>query len=239
MNTGYRNSHLAEGYGRSYSRCFEDNPYRSLLWDAEKGFLDDLLGRFFPAAAPRHLDFACGTGRILAYLEGRTARSVGVDLSPTMIEVAREAAVKAEIIQADITVDDVLADSEFDLVTAFRFFPNAEEALRDQAMEAILKHLAPGGLLVFNNHKNLRSTRNRLARLVGRGRTVDPTLGSISEFVGRHGLTIRRIYHVGVLPSSERGLVLPRAILASVEGILSRIPSLRGCAENQVFVCSR
>ena len=84
--------------------------------------------------APRtplvHLDFACGTGRILEYFAGRVDSSTGVDVSDSMMEVAGRWPPKAELIEADLTQNDVLGDRRFNLITAFRFFPNAEPELR-------------------------------------------------------------------------------------------------------------
>lgn len=239
MNENYRESHVGEGKGRSYNEQFTENKYRSVLWNLERQFLDDILTRFFTNTQIKHLDFACGTGRIISHIENRTEESIGVDVSPAMIEVAREKVRLSEIILADITTTDIFPSKTFNLITAFRFFPNAEEELRNEAMSAIVKLLDTNGYVVFNNHKNLFSTRNRLARIVGRGRTNDPTLDDVYKFVNNHGMQIKHIYHTGVMPSSEKKLILPKPILLPVERVLSKIPTLRHFGENLVFVCSR
>jgi len=84
--------------------------------------LDEILSTFYKDIKIYHLDFACGTGRILHYLAGRVSCSVGVDLSPSMIEVASRNNKTSEIIQTDITRNDVLGERKFNLITAFRFF---------------------------------------------------------------------------------------------------------------------
>ena len=73
----------------------------------------------------------------MSYLEDRTKSAVGVDLSPSMLEVARKNKRSAEIIEADLTRSDVLGDRKFNLITAFRFFPNAEAELRSEAMQVL------------------------------------------------------------------------------------------------------
>jgi len=137
MNTDYRNSHLQPGKGQAYHDKFLNNPYRKMVWELEKRILDEILSTFYKDIKIYHLDFACGTGRILHYLAGRVSCSVGVDLSPSMIEVASRNNKTSEIIQTDITRNDVLGERKFNLITAFRFFPNAQPALRVEAMQAM------------------------------------------------------------------------------------------------------
>jgi len=122
MNTDYRNSHLQPGKGQAYHDKFLNNPYRKMVWELEKRILDEILSTFYKDIKIYHLDFACGTGRILHYLAGRVSCSVGVDLSPSMIEVASRNNKTSEIIQTDITRNDVLGERKFNLITAFRFF---------------------------------------------------------------------------------------------------------------------
>ena len=55
------------------------------------------------------------------------------------------------------------------LVTAFRFFGNAQDALRQTALKAIHDLLVPGGILIFDNHCNPWTLQHCLQRLRGRG----------------------------------------------------------------------
>ena len=65
----YRNSHQNEGKGESYHKSFKELPYRSLIWHIEKNYLTKILSKFFIKETQiNHLDFACGTGRIIAHL---------------------------------------------------------------------------------------------------------------------------------------------------------------------------
>ncbi len=239
IKSDYRLSHLVPGKGRSYHHQFSDQPYRSLVWEHERGVLDRILAGHERRNAFRHLDFACGTGRVLKYLANRVGVSVGVDLSPSMLEVARETVTGAEIIEADLTREDVLGDRVFDLITAFRFFPNAQVKLREKAMEVITRHFAPGGILVFNNHKNTASFRNRLARTGGRkgfkGMSPEETIRLISM----NGLAVRDVFHFGVLPATESRLLLPRKLLRRTEFFLSRLRFLTYLGQNLIYVCKK
>ena len=237
IESDYRDSHLTPGKGESYHRQFSDQPYRSLVWEHEKRVFDRILSRDQLGKAFHHLDFACGTGRVLEYFSPRAGVSVGVDLSPPMLEVARSAIPGAEIIEADLTREDILGDRVFDLITAFRFFPNAQTELREEAMEVITRHLAPGGVLIFNNHKNTASLRNRLAQLASRRGFKGMSPGEVEELVSGNGLIIEEVYHFGVLPTTENRMLLPRSLLRRIEFALSRPGFLRNFGQTLIYLC--
>ncbi len=239
MGADYRKSHLQPDKGRTYHEAFAKNPYRRMMWDLEKGVLDRILNKFFVGKDIRHLDFACGTGRILAYLSGRASLSVGVDVSPSMLEVARQQNRNAEILEADLTANDVLGDRKFNLITAFRFFPNAQPELRTQVMTLLHHHLEDGGCLVFNNHKNTGSTRNRLARLVGRRGYQGMSWVEVEDLLGRAGLGVVGAYHLATFPSSDSRTILPVPLLRTIESLASRLRPLRKLGENIIFVCRK
>ena len=239
IKSDYRHSHLAPKKGRSYHRQFLDQPYRSLVWEHERGILDRVSAGLTGQDVFRHLDFACGTGRVLKYLSDRATVSVGVDLSPSMLEVARETAPEAEIIEADLTREDLLDDRVFDLITAFRFFPNAQEKLREESMVVIARHLAPGGVFIFNNHKNTASLRNRLARVVGRKGFRGMSPRESEQLVSMVNLDIEEIFHFGILPAAENRLILPRFLLEPLEFFLSRWTILAYLGQNLIYICRK
>lgn len=235
----YRRSHLETDHAKSYHSAFANDPYRRMVWDNERKVLDEILTACFPNGGIRHLDFACGTGRILSHLRGRVQSSVGVDVSKAMLTIAKESNPKIEILEADLTRDDVLAKRKFNLITAFRFFPNAQPTLRAEAMRVIVDHLDDDGLAIFNNHMNISSTTFRLARLLRRGGHQGMSGAEVSALVDESGLEVIRSYHLCVLPSIGRHMRLPLTIVRAIESILSRIPLLAPLAENVVFVCRR
>lgn len=239
MATDYRRSHMQPEKGRSYHAAFAELPHRKMVWQLEQGVLDRILCKYFGKPPVRYLDFACGTGRILMYLEGRTQYAVGVDVSRSMLQEARRLRRRADLIEADITKDDVLGRTKFDLITAFRFFANAQLELRDQAMGVLCSHLEDGGYLVFNNHMNTGSTRARLARLRGRGGYSGFSLADVEALVNKAGLEVTDVYHMCVLPASEEHLPLPVYLLRPLETLLGRFGLLRSFSENLVFVCRK
>ena len=106
-------------------------------------------------------------------------------------------------------------------------------------MRALVKHLDHNGHIVFNNHKNLSSLRNRLARMLNRGRTRDMNLNDVQRLADAAGLTVEKIYHIGVIPSSEDWLLLPRHFHHYLEKLLSGSSIFRDFAQNHIFVCRR
>ena len=61
----YRNSHTAAGFGAGYDENYETLPGMVYMWKREQRVLKDILSRHFAGRQIVHLDFACGTGRIL------------------------------------------------------------------------------------------------------------------------------------------------------------------------------
>ena len=67
----------------------------------------------------RYLDFACGTGRLLSFLENNFAASTGVDISKDMLNIAEKYRKKSELICGDITREHLLDGRKYDIFTAF------------------------------------------------------------------------------------------------------------------------
>ena len=126
----YRLSHRAPEKGRSYDEDYARMLWLTYLWKREQRVLDGVLKTYLPSHAIRYLDFACGTGRIAQYLDPRVAKVIAVDISESMLALARQKLPAATILNVDLTHNDILGDALFDMITAFRFFPNAQHALR-------------------------------------------------------------------------------------------------------------
>jgi predicted TPR repeat methyltransferase len=232
----YRDSHQAKG--SEYHAKFESFPHRAMLWRREQEILVDLLRRLYPGEGPAHLDFACGTGRILGLLAPQCRTSTGVDISQSMLEIARESAPEAELIHADITRDDALADRQFDLVTAFRFYRNAEDKLREDGFAAMHAHLADGGYLIFNNHESRDSMTQRVRGMLGKT-AAGKSKVEVREFAAGLGLEIVEEHHMGILPMSETRMLKPIALAEIAESVAGALPGSGAFAQNTIFVCRR
>jgi len=220
-----------------------------VIWDIEQVQLLNILASFRvrrsdPTVPLALLDFACGTGRVLALLSPRVDSAVGVDVSESMLEVARELSPDAEILHADITRESVLADRRFDLITAFRFFPNAEPALREDVMHELAGQLTRDGILVLNNHLRCSGTKMRLRRLVRRFRSKDNERDfhcmsdlEVEALASRCGLEVTEVHSLAIVPVlSEKRPLLPRWLLAKVESWASDRASVARLANTSIYV---
>jgi SAM-dependent methyltransferase len=120
----------------------------------EVDFLEEYLGL---SPAQRILDVACGQGRHAVELARRGYRVAGVDLSSTLLGLARqsagEAGVSLPLARADMRALPFREgfDVALSLFTAFGYF--GDEAENARAAAAIARALAPGGrfLIDLNN----------------------------------------------------------------------------------------
>lgn len=169
QSDSYRVSHSSTGYGAQYSRVYQEGYYYHQWINLEKPLLTRIIKKYKKQGAKSVLDFACGTGRILSVLESHFLTPTGVDVSESMLGFAKSKCKRSQIFQQDITREPI--DGEFDLITAFRFFLNAEHLLKIDTLKAIHKNLANNGVLIANIHQNSSSplgmahkVRNLLSR---------------------------------------------------------------------------
>jgi SAM-dependent methyltransferase len=101
-------------------------------------------------AGRRLLDVACGTGKSFLPMLRRGYELTACDLSPAMVDIARQKASRAEVLVADMRELPVLG--EFDLITCLDDSLNylLEGTEMNAAMGGMAANLAPGGLLVFD-----------------------------------------------------------------------------------------
>src|SRR4029453_11504445 len=121
-----------------------DAGYRSTL-DASELFHDEMFAAL-PAHMERALDLGCGTGEIARRLAGRADHVLALDLSPRMIEIARErsaALPQIEYRAADLMTVDLPADS-FDAVISLSTFHHVP---LEPALARAASWVKPGGWL--------------------------------------------------------------------------------------------
>ena len=237
---GYRESHKYASKGAEYETYYRTDAWEKFLWSREQEIILRILDRCLADKEIHLLDFACGTGRITALLEDRVKTSTGVDVSGSMLAVARTRLHRTEIIEADITTENVLKGRKFNLITAFRFFLNAEPELRSAAMNALRGMLTEDGILVFNNHHSLGSPWIRL--LHRRHLRKNPngifnvmSIEQMTELVTGAGLEIIELHPAGFFhpPKVPVSYWLNRTI----DNAAYRIKCLHRFAENPIAVC--
>ena len=191
----YRVSHIEKG--DYYDAALEGSAFDKYMADWEKIYIPKIIHNLFPTGLNRYLDFACGTGRITEQIAPLANHSTAVDISPTMMAVARKKCPATRFHLGDITKEDPDL-GQFDLVSSFRFFGNAQDELRDVALHAITKRLAPNGRLLINSHRNPRALYALLDRLTGgTSGNMDLHLGKLRILLDRHGLEIESLQPIG------------------------------------------
>lgn len=197
---GYRSSHLYAGKRIEYTQS-SSKPHRLLIWQQEKTILKKIVERHCDTSF-QHLDFACGTGRILSFIDSFSLSSIGVDVSSEMLSGV-PARLRDQVYCCDITEESIFsAQTEFDLITAFRFFPNAEITLRHEAIESLKCILSSNGILVFNNHRNSSSYFCRLWSLLNRRPYRGMSIMECKQMLKHHDLVILETHNLSIFPES-------------------------------------
>jgi len=236
--SSYRDSHKAPDKGRDYEDLYKTQPWPRFLWERERLILRRILDEFLSGQDIHLLDFACGTARITGFLEEHVTTSVGVDVSPSMLDVARGKLERTELIEADLTKDNVLLGKRFNLITSFRFFLNAEPELRIAALKALVPLLSDDGYLVINNHRNMSSPIVFATYLYSRLRSRDSKfmfLSHVKDLIESVGLEIIQVYPVGVL--SIPRFMPPISWHNSADDFVLRHSSLAFLSQSPIIVC--
>ena len=196
----YRVSHQAADAGSNYDKTFETG-YCAALWQKiEKPLLERSL---YPFAGRERtsMDFACGTGRITRVAAMLFGAVVGVDVSEAML---MHASVPENVRLYCMDITRLSLAETFDVVTAFRFFLNAEDSLRREALQAIYRHLREGGVLVCNIHLNATSPMGLVSRALNWAYPKIPrnslTLSQFSKVLTEEGFEIVDTTSYGYLP---------------------------------------
>jgi len=198
----YRTTHIGpDSWAKDYdAKLFAPGTFDAAIWEREQRLIDDVMAKHVPRRMS-YLDFACGTGRVLAHVEPHFETAVGLDISDTMLAAARNRVKAATLVQGDATTNpDVLEGRRFDFITAFRFFLNAQPSLRDDAMAFLASALKDrDSRLLFNAHGNRYSTR---ALLAAKARLTGEQFSSMSvreciDLAERHGLEVVEWYGIG------------------------------------------
>jgi predicted TPR repeat methyltransferase len=149
-----------------------------LLGRATAEIVEALRGWKLVAPTTEVLEIGCGIGRFVAALAPEVARVTGLDVSPGMIERARERCGGFENVTLEVSSGrDIagLADASVDLVLAADVFPYLVQAGGDLAARHVAEAarvLKPGGTLAILNYSyrgDLEADRREIA-------------GSASEF---------------------------------------------------------
>lgn len=234
-------SYEAEEYGAA--------SYGSYIWQLQQPMLADLLEQQRRRRVTlRLLDFACGTGRVLSFAARFAQASDGVDISPAMLQKAAARCHRSRLLAGDITAEASLVPGPYDVITAFRFFLNAEPPVRLEVLRALRARLDPEeGMLIANVHGNSMSLRHvslayRRWR-VRRANAAQPDLmlaemsaRQARELFQKAGFEVVEQIGFGVLPQLAHKSAL-RPIARWIDRRLAAQPLLRSVSVDLLFVC--
>jgi ubiquinone/menaquinone biosynthesis C-methylase UbiE len=236
----YRTSHLAPQRGRNYDARY-DSGATSFYWEHfERPYLEQMFARLSGDRQPRYLDFACGTGRIIAVAAKYFAEAVGIDVSQSMLAKARTKVPNARFFLSDV-VQAPIDIGRFDVITLFRFLLNADAPLRNGVLKWIRGAIHHQGTLIVNNHCNSTSVRGAI-HLVRNGIQLGKPRKVLSDravrtLLSAHGFRVVEQVGFKMMPSFENRTVLPGAVLNRVERWVASLPTSQRFMENHIYLC--
>jgi len=238
----YRASHLDPETARRYDEeIYRTGGYDEWVDAIEGRLLNSVVDRYFPSRPFSYLDFACGTGRVMARIAPRAATAVGVDVSKAMLDRARDRVPRATLVLGDIAAEPSLLDRRFDLITSFRFLVNAQPDMRRDTLRRLGEVLLPDGLLVCNVHANRYSARllsepARIARLVERRNAL--SLRAATAALHDANLVVRDVTGYAFVSRSLYQL-LGRGMAEAAEARLHALRPLCHFGTHLLLVCER
>jgi SAM-dependent methyltransferase len=209
------------------------------MWTLEQSLLRDIFMRLAPH---RMLDFATGTGRIAAELEANLpdCELHAIDISADMLVLARKKCKTVAFHEMDgRQALAYFGKDTFDVVSAFRFFPNADPTLREDVADQIAGLTKPRGHVVLNNHRSFWSLTYLAMRATGNsdGNYGTPNADIMKLFL-RRGFSCVRRYSLGVWPQTDfRAFLLPWSVATAIENANRRfLARTHRLGYNTVFV---
>ncbi len=125
-------------------------------WSGEPNLILSTVAKTLSAG--RSLDLGCSNGGDTIWLAQQGWIAMGVDVSPTVVETARQGAARAGVTgQASFAVHDLsqtMPSGPFDLVSA-SFFHTPVSVPRDDVFRRAAMTLAPGGVLLIVDHASV------------------------------------------------------------------------------------
>ncbi len=241
MVVDYRESHSSKEYGKYYDESlFSEGSFAYEMWKKEQAIIKDIIDRYTKRG--RYMDFACGTGRILSYLESEFDETFGVDISEEMLSVAKQRVNNSTLICGDATQNHEIVPGKFDCITSFRFFLNAQDELRHDALDFIVHKLkGKDSIFIFNIHGNKYSTRWFLVmfdRLFKISKQNQMSLSEIKRMIEPHGLEIVEYHGIGFIYKVFYQF-MPKKLWVFMENIFEKIPFSKKFSLYFIFVCKK
>lgn len=203
MGRPYRERFVTKEDVGLYKAQYDGATRDSFVWQLQKPFLKGLVERVTAERGSiRLLDFACGTGRVLGFLEPFVDVAEGVDISPEMVRHAQANCPRAQVRCIDLAQHGEL-EGDYDIVTLFRFLLNADEDDRKRVLQALHACLeSRSGYLITHNHGNSFSLRHPALRLSRRESDLRNELSDhdVRGMLASGGFAVVATYGFGLFP---------------------------------------
>ena len=251
----YAESYLREdAAGQAYERGIS-NKFELAIYELEKVYLNQIYARWLSGrGAFAYLDYATGTGRILALFDAKTTVKFAVDSSHLQLEYAKSKVPGAIFIADNIVTNPDCLPIRFELITCFRLLVSLEQENRLPVLQGLSNALKDDGILIVYNHMNRYSIlgliafcmkhwfgyKGKNAETVGQKRIVNTiSQTEMVELLNAAGFVVRNVYRFMILPGYMRWTLLPKPVLIRVERIMAAAPGLNWFGKNQIFVCEK
>jgi SAM-dependent methyltransferase len=225
------------------------NSYSAAVWALQAPLVKKLL-REIQQKDPtgRHLDFACGTGRITRLTEDIFPEVDALDISPAMIELARVTCSRARFYVGNVLENPDLCRGPYASASTFRLILNLDPQLRVPILTELNRRLKPGGRLLINLHGNRQSLRQpailwkrwRLGKGTAKEGVMlnDMSLREVEQCLAASNFVVEEIYGTGILPPTIYRLGL-RSLWSGIDSWLSGIGLLKPFLVDLIFVCRK
>jgi ubiquinone/menaquinone biosynthesis C-methylase UbiE len=171
-NTRSSYDRVAKAYAEYYVNEFDHKPL-------DRELLNRLVSRV--QGKGRVCDLGCGPGMVAAYLHARGAEAMGIDLSPGMVEQARQAHPGIEFRQGDMRALPLPEESLAGIAAFYSIIHIPRQDVTAVLME-LRRVLQPGGAVLLAFH--LGDEVRHVEEMLGLPVSVDVTFFQTAEMGG-------------------------------------------------------
>jgi ubiquinone/menaquinone biosynthesis C-methylase UbiE len=251
----YRECHLRDDDAQAYHDVYAAGYYAAQWRQLEQPWLAALFEELRAGGSRTMLDMACGQGRISLLGAKHFDRVLGIDFSSQMLVRAEQAAdADPTLANADLRfeVGDVgsfSAEAPYDVVTAFRFFLNAEDELRIDGLRCARRNLSPSGTFIASVQCSGTSPLAWFYSASGTARRLSGkpissvrnalSLSALKKMLAAEGFQVYRVHRYSLLPRIGRLTEsLAEKHLARIERLGKIVPGLSLLSQAYI-VCAR
>ncbi len=236
----YSKSHIGCNIGTSYDKKL-NNKFENFIFEIEKKIIKKIIKKYYNGKISNFLDFACGTGRITKIIDKYSKLTIGVDISRDMLKIAKKKYKNIKFLNKNISKTKI--NKRFDLITAWRFFLNAEYKLKKEILLRLRDLLKENGYLIFNIHMNRSSIigfQFFIRKKIFKQKVINTmSIYDIKKLLKQTKYKLIEIYPLAYFPGRLNTLFLPKKILLSIELWLTNKKSFRGLAKDLIVIAKK